>query len=167
MITIAEIQRKHIRGFHRVLDSVSREKEFLVWTEAPPLRDVRAFVTDGILHGNPQVVALDDGRVVGWCDITPHHRPTTRHCGALGMGVVAECRHRGIGARLIRAALSKAKAFGLHRVELEVFEENLPAIALYTSVGFRVEGKKIDAVRINGRHISVLLMALLLMDYAG
>ena len=166
MITIADIQRKHIRGFHRVLDSVSREKKYLVWTEAPPLREVRRFVTEGILHGNPQIVALDSGRVVGWCDITPHQRQTTWHCAALGMGVVKEYRHAGIGGRLIHAALSKAKALGLQRIELEVFEENLPAIALYKSVGFQIEGRKIDAVRISGRQISVLLMALFLKDYA-
>ena len=46
----------------------------------------------------------------------------------------------GIGGRLIRQALDAAKAFGLHRVELTVRENNVVAIQLYKKFGFAVEG---------------------------
>jgi ribosomal protein S18 acetylase RimI-like enzyme len=156
MITIEDISRKHIRAFHKVLDSVSREKKYLAWTEAPPFGTFKALITNCIVNRSPQVLALDNGKVVGWCDITALAWPTTKHCGALGMGVLSAYRHQGIGTRLIDAALKKAKAYGLYRVELEVFEDNLPAIELY---------KKIGAVRIENKYINVLMMALFLRDY--
>ncbi len=158
---------RHVRDFYRVLDSVSREKKYLAWTEAPPFKDVKSFVRNSIVKGNPQVVALDNGKIVGWCDITPHARPTTKHCGSLGMGVIRGYRRKGVGTRLILAALRKAKASGLYRVELEVFEDNLAAIGLYTKIGFKEEGRKVGAIRINNRYINAFMMALLFKDCKG
>jgi ribosomal protein S18 acetylase RimI-like enzyme len=167
MIIIEDIQRKHIRNLHEVIDTVSREKKYLAWTEAPPLGIFKVFVINGIVKRNPHVVALENGKVIGWCDITALTRPTTKHCGVLGMGVLPAYRHAGVGTRLVHAALKKAKAYGLYRVELEVFEDNLPAIELYTKVGFKVEGRKIGAVRIGDRYVNAFVMALLLQDYSA
>jgi len=166
MITIANLQHKHIRGMYEVIDSVSREKKYLAWTEAPPFGLFKTFVTNGLVKRSPQVIALDNAKVVGWCDITAMPRQTTKHCGVLGMGVLPTYRHKGIGTKLVHAALQKAKAYGLYRVELEVFEDNLAAIELYKKVGFNVEGKKVAAVRIDDRYVDALLMALLLQDYS-
>jgi RimJ/RimL family protein N-acetyltransferase len=149
-----------------VIDSVSREKRYLAWTEAPPFGVFKAFVANSMLKRTPQVIALDNGKVVGWCDITALPRPTTKHCGALGMGVLPAYRHKGIGTQLVHAALRKAKVYGLYRVELEVFEDNLSAIELYKKVGFKLEGRKIGAVRIDDKYINALIMALLLQDYS-
>ena len=167
MITIEQIRRKHIRGFYAVLDSVSREKKYLAWTSAPSFRSVKEFVLNSIARGNPQVVALDDGRVVGWCDITRHPRDTTRHCGTLGMGLLPAYRGKGIGTRLLHAALQSAKERGLCRVELEVFEDNTAARTLYEKAGFALEGRKVAAVRIDERFITTFVMAILLENYPG
>lgn len=166
MIAIEDIQPKHTRALYEVIDTVSREKKYLAWTEAPAFGMFKALVINGILKRSPHVVALDGARVVGWCDITALPRPTTKHCGTLGMGVLPGYRHRGIGTKLIHAALRKAKAHGLYRVELEVFEDNLPAIELYKKVGFTTEGRKIAAVKVDDRYVNALMMALLLEDYA-
>jgi ribosomal protein S18 acetylase RimI-like enzyme len=162
MVTIADIQRKHIHGFRSVLDSVSREKKYLAWTAAPSRWETRTFVIRNIRHGNPQLVAMDDGVVVGWCDITRNTRPTKAHCGLLGMGLLPEHRGKGIGTRLMTEIMERAGARGLHRVELEVFEENSAAIALYRKFGFKEEGRKAHAVMIDGKYINALAMAILL-----
>ena len=52
------------------------------------------------------------------------------------MGLLPEFRRQGIGGRLIRQTLDAARAFGLHRVELTVRENNAVAIALYKKFGF-------------------------------
>jgi len=166
MIVIEDLQRRQTRALYDVIDSVSREKKYLAWTEAPPFGIFKVFVTNGILKRSPQVVALDGSKIVGWCDITALPRPTTKHCGTLGMGVLPGYRHKGIGTKLVHAALRKAKRYGLYRVELEVFEDNLPAIELYKKVGFEIEGKKTASVKIDDRYVNVLMMALLLQDYA-
>jgi ribosomal protein S18 acetylase RimI-like enzyme len=54
-----------------------------------------------------------------------------------GMGVVPDHRRAGIGERLLRELLDRARARGLARVTLEVLEQNDPARRLYERLGFR------------------------------
>ncbi len=160
-IAIERIREDHIESFHEALDTVSRERKYLTFLEAPPLEATRAFVQDMIKGGHPQVVAVVDGKVVGWCDIRRNARETHAHCGALGMGIIPGYRDKGLGRRLITAALDLARGSGLHRVELHVHADNPRAIALYEKVGFVREGVARDAVKIDGRFIDAIQMAMI------
>src|SRR3954471_20909584 len=140
VIEIVPIAQEHIEGFYKTLDIVARERRYLSFLEAPPFESTRAFILDVIEQGYPQLVALSAGEVVGWCDVTPKPRPIYAHSGVLGMGLLPQFRHQGIGRRLIAQALDAARDFGLQRVELTVRENNTNAIALYKQTGFVVEG---------------------------
>jgi RimJ/RimL family protein N-acetyltransferase len=160
-VDIVPIEESHIDGFHRTLDFVARERRYLAWLEAPPPESTRAFVLDHIKRGHPQFVAVAAGEVVGWCDVSPKDRPIYAHTGVLGMGLLPPFRGRGIGADLIRRSLGAARAFGFHRVELTVRENNANAIALYKRVGFATEGVQRDAVKVDGVYEDLILMAVL------
>lgn len=158
---IIPITEDHIEGFRAAVDSVAREHQYLAFLEGPPLKMVRSFVLDNIQGNWPHYVALVDGKVVGWCDITSLHRHAFAHSGSLGIGVLAPYRGQGIGVALIRAALNKAKAIGLTRIELTVRETNQRAIALYENEGFLIEGLHRNAVRIENKYENQISMALL------
>jgi ribosomal protein S18 acetylase RimI-like enzyme len=158
---IVPIAEAHIRGFRAALDAVARERRYLAFLEAPPLDEVEVFVRRNLERGNPGVVAIVDGEVAGWCDITAMTRPVFAHRGTLGMGVLEAYRGMGIGRALIEAALAAARARGLARVDLQVLADNERAIALYRAVGFVVEGVKRDAYRVDGRSVDLVDMALL------
>lgn len=81
--------------------------------EAFPLPDTRRFVLDMINHGDPHFVATVDDQVVGWCDISRHFFPAHRHRGSLAMGIIPAYRGRGLGRRLLLAALNQARVSGL------------------------------------------------------
>ena len=162
MVRIAAIREEHIEGFHEALDRVAREREYLNRFEAPPLESTREFVLRNIREGVAQFVALDRGRVVGWCDVSPDRHPATAHTGYLGIGLLPEYRGRGIGRRLISACLRKAKENGLERVDLSVNGSNVRARALYERVGFRLEGVRRKAAKYDGRYEDELMMALFL-----
>jgi GNAT superfamily N-acetyltransferase len=83
----------------------------LAFLEAPPLESTQAFVLNNIEQGFPQLVALSDGGVIGWCDVTPKPRPIHARSGVLGMGLLPRFRRRGIGERLIRQTVAAARAF--------------------------------------------------------
>ena len=133
-VEIVPITQDHIESFHRALDFVARERRYLAFLEAPPFESTRAFILNNIKQGYPQLVALSAGEVVGWCDVMPKPRPIYAHIGVLGMALLPEFRRQGIGKRLIRQTLDAARAFGLHRVELTVRENNTVAIELYKKV---------------------------------
>ena len=158
---IVPIAEEHIGSFRAVVDSVAREKRFLLFLEAPSLENCTAFVTENLRKGHAQFVALAGEQLVGWCDIIPIPRHAAAHVGVVGLGVLKDFRGQGIGPALLRAALEKARAKGLTRIELDVREDNRPAIALYERLGFEREGRKRNAVRVDGKYTDVIAMALL------
>ena len=160
MIEIIPVTEEHIVGFHRALDSVAREKKHLANAEAPPIGAVRKSVLRGMFDEVPRFVAVESGTVVGWCDIAIRTGTVFAHCGTLGMGVISAYRRRGIGFRLLTHALQKAEELGLERLELQVYESNLPAISLYEKFGFQREGVKVKAAILNGHYEDCVLMAL-------
>jgi RimJ/RimL family protein N-acetyltransferase len=158
-IRILPISAEHIEGFHKALDTVAREREYLSLLEAFPLEETRAFVLGMIESGNPQFVAVADGQVVGWCDISRHFFPSHAHAGKLGMGIIPAYRGRGLGRPLIETTLQAARKAGIERVELSVHADNARAIALYEKVGFVREGLARKSVRIDGRYKDAIHMA--------
>ena len=159
-VEIVPIERRHIAGFRDVLDGVARERRWLAFLEAPPLPRIRSFVLNGLRTGMTQFVAVDDGRVVGWCDVNPKTHETLRHSGVLGMGVAASHRGQGLGAALLRATIEAASARGIRRVELVVRADNAAAIALYERHGFELEGRLRDYMIVDGIACDALAMAL-------
>ena len=160
-IDVVPIAANHIEGFRAVLDLVANERRYLAMTEAPPLESVRDFVLANIDKGNPHVVAIDHGRVVGWCDITRKSRGVLQHSGVLGMGLLPSHRGLGIGKRLLARALASAWSSAFTRVELTVYEENAAAIALYESLGFEREGLMRNYALIDGLYRHAFLMAII------
>jgi ribosomal protein S18 acetylase RimI-like enzyme len=160
-VEIVPISQDHIESFHRALDFVARERRYLAFLEAPPPESIRAFVLDNLRHGHPQLVAVSAGQVVGWCDVVPNPRPIHAHAGVLGIALLPEFRRQGIGGRLIRQTLDAARAFGLHRVELTVRENNSVAIELYKKVGFAIEGLQRDRILVDGAYENLVLMGML------
>lgn len=161
------IRDTDIEAFWSVLDAVASEKKFLGNMRAPPLSKVRDFVLEHIARNQAQYVAELQGQLVGWADITPASRDATRHIGTLGMGVLEPHRGKGVGCRLLETVIEHAWRTGLRRIELEVFVDNHPAVALYEKLGFEYEGRLRMARLIDGVYRDVYRMALLHGDLTG
>ena len=159
MITIVPTDEMYAASFHRCLDAVARERRYLAFTAAPPADGVRSFVQAVIASGGVQLLALDGHMVVGWCDIMRKPMEGFTHVGTLGMGVLGSHRRRGLGTQLVVAALERARATGVGRVELEVFASNGPAIRLYERLGFVHEGVKRRARKLDDEYDDIVLMA--------
>ncbi len=149
----------HIDGFHAALDSVAREHRYLAFLEAPPIEVTRAFVCTNIRERHPQFVAALGGTVVGWCDIIRSDRPVFRHCGFLGIGVLAQHRGLGIGRALMSATIEAAFSCGISRIELTVRADNTRAISLYQHLGFLPEGHLRHHMLVDGQFHDSLVMS--------
>lgn len=157
-IDIVPIREDLIDGFHAALDAVCRERVYLAFLEAPPIEETRAFLRGNMAKGTPQLLATSADRVVGWCDVNPVQRPTMRHSGVLGIGLLGEYRGRGLGEKLMLMTLEAAHMFGLTRVELSVRHDNARALGLYRKVGFEIEGRKRHAVLVDGVFHDLIIM---------
>lgn len=158
---IEPVSPKHFEGLRRALDAVAREKRFLVFTQAPPEEECWRFYTSIVDNGWCQMVALLDGQVVGWCDVLPTHGQARAHIGTLGIGLVPSARRRGIGEKLMKAAIDAAWKTGITRIELTVRADNPVAKALYERLGFVEEGLHRRSFRVDGEYADSYSMALL------
>lgn len=81
------------------------------------------------------------------------------------IGNVAD-RGKGAGTYAINKMIHHAfDDLNLRRLTLEVLENNIDAIRLYTKVGFIQEGIKCEAVYKNGAYYNEIIMGLLRKDY--
>lgn len=148
----------------RCVGYVAQERAYIGFLEPPPLTESRRFWASLLEKGHPFLVAVD-GRAVGWCDVVPLPGQPRAHVGTLGMGLLPAYRDRGIGTRLLAAALEASRACGLERIELTVFAENERAWRLYLKMGFVVEGVQSRRARIDGRYRDEVVMALQLEEW--
>jgi len=159
-IIVRPITLADVAGYSACVCAVMRERRFLAYLEPFSIAETATFDAGNIDKGNPHFVAEDAGRIVGWCDISRERVPTYAHEGMLGMGVLADYRGRGIGERLIRAALAAAGAAGFERISLSVYGSNTRAAALYRKVGFVLEGTRVRGRKLDGVYDDVHMMAL-------
>ena len=58
------------------------------------------------------------------------------------LAVAPAARRQGLARRLIEQAVVRAMALGAESLFLEVADDNVPALALYRSLGFEVVGRR-------------------------
>ncbi|NPT58566.1 GNAT family N-acetyltransferase [Paraburkholderia elongata] len=108
------------------------------------------------LKDGVNVCATIGGRMVGHAGLEVH-RPSRAH---LGLAVHDAYHGRGVGSALLQGLTDCADAsLGLRRIELTVFCDNTPAIALYRKFGFVEEGRSRGFAMCDGVLADVLHMA--------
>lgn len=115
-----------------------------------------------VFTGSPDITALVadlDGRIVGNIGLW-RQSGRRSHVGMIGMGVHDDWTGRGIGRKLLGAAIEVADDWlGLGRLELSVNIDNAPAIRLYESCGFEREGCERRSIFRAGRYVDAFTMA--------
>ncbi|MFM0212055.1 GNAT family N-acetyltransferase [Paraburkholderia sediminicola] len=111
------------------------------------------------IKGGVNVCATIGGRVVGHAGLAVY-RPSRAHCAHLGLAVHDGYHGRGVGSALLQGLTDCADAsLGLRRIDLTVFSDNAPAIALYRKFGFVEEGRSRGYAMRDGILADVLHMA--------
>ncbi len=106
------------------------------------------------------LVAETQGEVVGSAGLHPASAQIRRrHAWMLGISVLPQAQRRGVGTALMQALCDYADNWlGALRLELSVYTDNAPAIALYRKFNFEIEGtQKAYALR-NGQYVDSHLM---------
>ncbi len=112
------------------------------------------------------IVAEHAGEVVGEASFRAGPSKRTCHHGLLGLSVASGWRNRGVGRALLTALIDWCREHpDIERVCLWVFANNAPALALYRSLGFVEEGRRVREIRFGpGEYSDDLIMAMLVKD---
>jgi putative acetyltransferase len=90
---------------------------------------------------NYVLVALAGGEIVGHAGLHGTENPRRAHAWMLGMSVRDDGQNQRVGTRLMQALIDLADNWlGALRLELTVYCDNEPALHLYRSPGFEIEG---------------------------
>jgi putative acetyltransferase len=123
----------------------------------------RARLSDGLAPGklDLSLVAERGGEVVGSAGLHPVGPAVRRrHAMMLGISVLVEAQRQGVGTALMQAMCDYADRWmGVLRLELTVYTDNAPAIALYRKFGFQVEGCHRGYALRDGRYVDAYTMA--------
>jgi ribosomal protein S18 acetylase RimI-like enzyme len=136
----------------------------LTWTPdvspAPPQDPPRAFFGERLDPADALVAELD-GAVAGYA--TLHNTiPLPSHAHVLeinGVAVHPAAGGRGVGRRLVDAAVEEARSRGARKVTLRVFAPNAVARRLYERCGFVEEGFLREEFLLDGHYVDDVLMA--------
>lgn len=106
-------------------------------------------------------IALDGTKIVAVAGIHGQQFLKFRHCGEFGISVLKEYWGRGIGKELTIRLLDWCKKNEtLKKVILHVNVENLVAIHLYKSLGFKQEGLLTNDFCYEGRFIDTFIFGI-------
>ncbi|MFM5559370.1 GNAT family N-acetyltransferase [Aeromonas rivipollensis] len=102
------------------------------------------------------------GEVQGFAVLIGGGLARNRHCALVVMGLRSSARGQGWGERLLRTLIASAPDCGISRLELGVMAHNEVAHSLYRKCGFRDEGLRRQAYRMDEGYVDEISMGLLL-----
>jgi len=108
--------------------------------------------------------AFDGDRLVAYLNfrVPWEDHPWVQHVGQFGMMVFKEYWGQGIGSKLLKFQEIHAQKIGIHRIEATVRLKNDRGLALYERQGFKIEGTKKAAAKIDEEFQDEFLIAKIL-----
>ena len=158
---IRQLRADDAADYVQLLHEIDRESRLLIWE--PGERQVSADdIRRGLAvpgSGDPlRLVAVVGGAFVGFLVAHRGHLTRLRRRAEFTMAVLQAHRGCGIGPALLAALENWATTVGISRLELTVMSDNEPAVALYERAGYRLEGRKRDAIVVDGVSLDELVM---------
>jgi len=106
-----------------------------------------------------RLVAVDQGRTVGWAALSPvSGRCVYAGVAEVSVYVAAAERGRGIGQRLLAELVDASEREGLWTLQAGIFPENQASLVIHERCGFRVVGRRQKLGRLGARWRDVLLL---------
>jgi RimJ/RimL family protein N-acetyltransferase len=161
MTEIRQLRAADAAGYVRLVEQIDRESRFLMWEPGErqvSADDIRRSLTDSGGSDRLRLVALVGDALVGFLVAHRGHVMRVRHRADFTMAVLQDHQSRGIGTELLAALDNWATTVGISRLELTVMSDNEAALALYERAGYGLEGRKRDAIIVDGTAVDELVM---------
>ena len=126
-------------------DDFTRLYEIELACFQPPFRFSRATMRKLIADlASATWMAEEEGQIAGFAIVYWSHAPEQPLAYIQTLEVAPAQRNRGIARELLRRAEKSASSAGAQVIWLHVAESNSPAVRLYESCGYSLQGKEPD-----------------------
>lgn len=157
-ITFIIPKQEDAQRYWNLLNALDHETEFMLYEpgeRSENLSRLEALLADA--QENPEftlvLCAEHEGELIGFLSASRGALTRTAHSAYIVCGVREKFRHQGLGTKFFHLLDVWARQNRVHRLELSVVAENIPAINLYLKSGFTIEGTARHAFRLGGRYI--------------
>ena len=167
MITIRPIQESDAAAFLALRTQLDAETHFMMLEpgerdqdlerQYAELRSVLACANHTIL-----LAVTEDQQLAGYLEAEGGRFRRNRHTATIVLGVLNVYHKQGIGTRLLQSVEAWAGTCGVRRLELTVMVHNRAAQALYTKMGFVIEGRRQWSLLVDGAFVDEYSMAKLI-----
>ena len=155
---------KNTKGFQDFVNSLIREKAKISMNKEVGRKEELDYLKSTLktVKGKKRVYLLaeSDNKIVATASIS-QDRGNLDHVG--GFGIVIREKYRGIGlGKYLTSEIIKLAKKDLKPkpkiIKLEVYANNIPAIALYKKMGFKIVGKIPKQIQFKGKLIGEYIM---------
>lgn len=159
--------REDLDELIKYANALSQEDTYLILAGEVVTREEEIRYLDQILFeieraNRFHVFAFVKDKLVANADIHRITRFRTRsfHVGEMAISVAKEYRGQGIGREILQILIYESKKMGLQLLILDAFAENVRAIELYKTLGFKISGEHPNFFRYKTRLMGQVLMHL-------
>jgi len=157
-VEIRLVERRDAEGVRTIYNHYVAESTAL-FDLRPRTLEAQVQWIDDHSGGHPAVVAVLDGRIVGFGSLTPFRsRPAYATSVEDSVYLLPGNEGQGIGRRLLDELVALAEAHGFHTVIARISGGNEASIALHRACGFELVGVEREVGRKFGRWLDVVEM---------
>jgi len=141
-ITLRSVEASDAEVLFRYFKGLSPQSRAFFHPHPFEYEDARRIARDAANPDNVRIVATVGDEIVGYAFIQKQsHSP---HIPVLGIGIADSHQNVGLGRRMMEHLISVARGRGHEGIDLTVYKDNLRAIRLYSTLGFRITGETGD-----------------------
>jgi len=166
-VVIRSATQADANRINQLAQEVFRTSQYLVTQPdefpSPDENEQRARIARFEVGKNDVLLVADTGNeIVGMLDFHGGKKRRIAHKGVFGISVHPHWQNKGIGRLLLSSLIEWVKEHPtVEVINLNVMEENKPAIALYSKLGFEVIGREPYGIKLgNGQYMADLMMSL-------
>ncbi|MCG7983202.1 MAG: GNAT family N-acetyltransferase [Candidatus Thiodiazotropha lotti] len=164
LLVIREIQNRDAARFIELNRQIDLETKNMLLEpqERTTTLDQQEAIINKIESRKNQVIfiAEKDLKIVGFTVASGGDFVRNRQTASLVIGVRCSWWGMGIGRSLLNAIRQWAMNNSIHRLELTVRTDNSRAVSLYKSIGFVVEGRRVESLFVDGNYVDEYYMAM-------
>jgi L-amino acid N-acyltransferase YncA len=124
--------------------------------------DRQQWLEDHVPEKYPVYVAEIDGKVVGWCSLSPYRRGrmALRYTAEISYYVHKDHRRMGIGSALVEHAITQCEKLDNRTLLALLLDVNGPSVKLLEKLGFAKWGHMPNVADFDGRECGHLIYGL-------